>query len=70
MKKSNDLISDAWRKISSENTLYSAQWLCDETWYRVIERYYPLLPDMINFNRNPGTYCHREAVKCIVVSSC
>ena len=51
MKKAKDLISDAWRKISSENSLYSDQWLCDETWYRVIRRYYPSLPDTIKFNR-------------------
>ena len=51
MKKLKDLISDAWRKISSENTVYSDQWLCDETWYRVIKRYYPLLQDTIKFNR-------------------
>ena len=51
MKKPKDLISDAWRKISSENTLYSDQWLCDETWFRVIKRQYPSLQNAIIFNR-------------------
>ena len=50
MKKSNDLISDAWWKISSKNALYSNQWLCNETWFQVIKRYYPSLPDAVNFN--------------------
>ena len=48
--KPNQLVSEAWLKISSDNALYSDQWLCDETWVRVIKKCYPSLPVAISFN--------------------
>ena len=51
MRKNSNIICDSYLNLTAASSLYQDNWICDETWFRLLNAHYPLLKNAFNFTR-------------------
>jgi hypothetical protein len=52
MRKNESIISDSYLNLTAASSLlYQDNWICDETWFRLLNAHYPHLKNTFNFTR-------------------
>jgi len=50
-KNSNIIICDSYLNMTAASSHYQDNWICDETWFRLLNAHYPHLKNTFNFTR-------------------
>jgi hypothetical protein len=61
MKHNTILISNSYLNLTAASSLYQDNWICDETWFRLLNAHYPHLKNTFNFTR--GGLIHALSAK-------
>jgi hypothetical protein len=51
MRKNSNIICDSYLNLTAASSLYQDNWICDETWFRLLNAHYPHLKNTFNFTR-------------------
>ena len=51
MRKNESIISDSYLNLTAASSQYQDNWICDETWFRLLSSHYPHLKNTFNFTR-------------------
>ena len=51
MRKNESIISDSYLNLTAASSQYQDNWICDETWFRLLNAHYPHLKNTFNFTR-------------------
>jgi hypothetical protein len=51
MRKNSNIICDSYLNLTAASSLYQDNWICDETWFRLLHAHYPHLKNTFNFTR-------------------
>ena len=51
MGKNESIISDSYLNLTAASSQYQDNWICDETWFRLLNAHYPHMKNTFNFTR-------------------
>ena len=51
MQKNSNIICDSYLNMTAASSHYQDNWICDETWFRLLNAHYPHLKNTFNFTR-------------------
>jgi hypothetical protein len=51
MRKNSNIICDGYLYLTAASSHYQDNWICDETWFRLLNAHYPHLKNTFNFTR-------------------
>jgi hypothetical protein len=51
MQKNSNIICDSYLNLTAASSQYQDNWICGETWFRLINAHYPHLKNTFNFTR-------------------
>jgi hypothetical protein len=51
MRKNSNIICDSYLNLTAASSQYQDNWICDETWFRLLNAHYPHLKNAFNFTR-------------------
>jgi hypothetical protein len=51
MRKNSNIICDSYLNLTAVSSHYQDNWICDETWFRLLNAHYPHLKNTFNFTR-------------------
>jgi hypothetical protein len=51
MRKNESIISDSYLNLTAASSQYQDNWICDETWFRLLDAHYPHMKKAFNFTR-------------------
>ena len=51
MRKNSNIICDSYLNLTAASSHYQDNWICDETWFRLLNAHYPHLKNTFNFTR-------------------
>ena len=51
MQKNESIISDSYLNLTAASSQYQDNWICDETWFRLLNAHYPHMKNTFNFTR-------------------
>jgi hypothetical protein len=58
MQKNSNIICDSYLNLTAASSQYHDDWICDETWFRLINAHYPHLKNTFNFTREGLNLAH------------